>query len=64
MNWGEFKSKVEAAGVTDTVEVVYIDIENCDEVDDIKICLLPGSNCFYVKKKLGLNDVVCDVNSK
>lgn len=60
MNWGEFKNRVEAAGVTDASEIIYIEIEHTDEKKDIKICLLPAANSFYVKHKWGLNDVVVD----
>lgn len=55
MNWGEFKNKL-----SDSVEIVYIDIECSDELDDVKVVLLQDANSFYVKNKLGLNDVTFD----
>jgi hypothetical protein len=60
MNWGEFKNRVETAGVTDDFEIIYIEFEHTDTKEDIKICLLPAANSFYVKHKWSLNNVVAD----
>ncbi len=29
MNWGEFKKKVEEAGVTDDMKISWIDVDDC-----------------------------------
>lgn len=60
MNWGEFKAKLEADGVTDALEIIYMDFEHCHQPDAIKIILIKDS--FYIKNKHDLNDDV-DANS-
>ena len=50
MNWQEFKTKVEAAGVQPDSEIFFIEIENAVNDEDIVVQLLPGSRGFYVRE--------------
>ncbi len=44
------------AGVMPDMEILYIDIENALNDDDIVINVLPGCNSFYITDKKELDD--------
>lgn len=49
MNWAEFKEAVEAAGVTDDMEVDSIDVCDCDPEDlTVNVNTGPHHNWFVV----------------
>lgn len=42
MTWGEFKNRVEMRGVTDEMQVAYIDFDGHDT--DVEVCIPSTSN--------------------
>lgn len=45
MTWKEFKEKVEEQGVTDNMEMAYID---CDDQEDVHVQYPPDKQSFSV----------------
>lgn len=45
MTWKEFKEKVEEQGVTDNMEMLYID---CDDQEDVHVDRVPDNQKFSV----------------
>ncbi|MDD5053444.1 MAG: hypothetical protein PHO27_11985 [Sulfuricurvum sp.] len=48
MNWGEFKEKVELEGVTDDLEIEYIDVDSGMFSEQESICVEVGKDSFFV----------------
>ena len=53
MTWGELRQKIEDAGVTDEMQIFYIDVAT-ESVDNVDVCLPQAENITRKLKKIGL----------
>ena len=49
MTWKEFKAAVEAEGVTDDMQILYIDMSGQHGVNNVVIGVYPPPGDFYVE---------------